>query len=781
MSSSATVLESPRAIGNAQGARPLFSVIIPTFNYGRYLPRAVRSVLEQTEPGWELVVADDGSTDGTEQIVKGFSDPRIRYIRQQNAGPFAAVQAGFGVTCAPWVVVFDADDRLMPRALEHLRGAVGEGVRAVVGPWVSVSVRGDERIDGFSKPSGDRIADFRGVLSGRLRFVTGATALARTEIQRLYGWNAPVRHGIETMVFAHLAVRGGLVCVDQPLLAVHDHPGRLRDNLPSIVKAGTGIVDAVFNPEVVGAEAMVYRDEYLASVERERARTFYRAGCYRDAAEAFERAARAKPAAVTDPRSLRRWAVSRTRTLLGKPGLSVQERADAIARRRRDVPVAPLAGGDLRSFKADPFGTVLNASRTCGDVALLNLWTPTYLISHPEDMRHVLVTNAGNYYRSRFANIRRLFDKGLIADEGASHLAQRRMSQPFYTPRAASENVAPAVACLRRITDSWRDGQEVNIAGELLRANIGFAGLSVLGIDDQAEAESLFDMANRTLIKGVRMMQCPFHIPEAVPIRRHRLYKRYGDRLDARIGEIIDRRIAENDAERDDFLSHMISVSKAQPELLDRERMIAHAKTLFVAGGEPTATPTVSAVWRSALHPEYQGRLVEESTRVLGERNPVGADVGGLVFHTAFWREALRLHPSNWLMPRGAIAADTLPGGLKVKPGQELFISQYAMHMDERFFPDAERFDPERFSEAAMSARPRDVYMPFGRGPRSCIGATQAEQVGVALLAMLLRDWTFERVEGGDPVMVSPNLFISLIKETRLTMRVRRRTSGQSA
>lgn len=770
-----------------QGAveTPVFSIVIPTFNYGQFLRRAIDSVISQGFTNWELVVVDDGSTDGTPGVLATIDDSRVRSIRQPNAGPFAAVQTAFGATSAPWLVVFDADDCLLPGALECLRRATvaHSDAAAIVGPWNCVRSDGSGRAEVFTPPSDNAVENFRGVITGRLRFVTGAAALARSELQRLHSWKAPVRQSVETLVFAHLMLTGRCVAVDQPLLAVYDHPGRLRENLPEFVAAGTRLVDAVFDPAVVGHDVMKYRGEFFASVERERGRTFYRNGCYADAAAAYSRAMAADRRSVADVRTLRRWAVSRVRVAIGKPGMPAEVRADAIARRRRDVPIAPIAGNNFRAFRDDPIGTVLNAHRSCGDVALLNVWGPTILLGHPDDMRHVLVTNAANYNRTRLSDIHRLFGGGLIGERNESHLAQRRVCQPFYTPRASAASVEPGAQCLERIVSTWRDGSEVNVVRELLRLNIGLGGQTVLGIESQEESEALFEEANRILIEGVKMMRCPVALPEAVPIRRHRRYKSYSQQIDARIGAIIDARIARgerDDAQGGDFLDHLLRTSKTRPELLDRWRMVEHLKTMFVASGEPTATPTASALWRLTLHPEFEERLVAEARHVLGDRRATGDDVAKLTFATAFWRETLRLHPSNWLMPRRATNADTLPGGLKIKAGQEVFISQYAMHLDERFFPEPERFDPERFLEPAMSSRPRHTYLPFGSGPRGCIGAPLAEQLGVTLFSTLVRDWRFERVPGGDPVMASPNFFISLINDTRLMLRVRRRTDTEA-
>ncbi|MBY0396766.1 MAG: cytochrome P450, partial [Thermoleophilia bacterium] len=422
-------------------------------------------------------------------------------------------------------------------------------------------------------------------------------------------------------------------------------------------------------------------------------------------------------------------------------------------------------------FKRDPIGTISAAAAACGDAARLRLWRPTVLLGHPDDARHVLVTNAVNYERAGLEPLWRLFGTGLINDRQPGHLPQRRMAQPFYTPAAAAGSVAPALACMAPVSASWMSGQAVNVAEELLRANMAFAGRTVLGIDDPDAAQELFQLVHRTHVKGVRIMTCPCHAVNALPLRRLRLYRRYGDRLDRRIEREIDERLAgKRAAESGNFLDHLLAQQRASPGLIDRRRLIDHIKTMFAASVEPITTPTASALWRLACHPEHEERLAAEAG-AFDWASPVGL-LDRLPFATAFWREALRLHPSNWLMPRRARADDTLPGGLRVRAGHDVYISQYLIHHDPRFFPDPERFDPARFETDPPG---RDRFLPFGRGPRSCIGATVAEQVGVALLARLALEWKFEPVPGSRPEMESLNLFISQLRGTRLVLRASRR------
>jgi cytochrome P450 len=147
-------------------------------------------------------------------------------------------------------------------------------------------------------------------------------------------------------------------------------------------------------------------------------------------------------------------------------------------------------------------------------------------------------------------------------------------------------------------------------------------------------------------------------------------------------------------------------------------------------------------------HDEVEASLRAEVDAVLNGRRPSGEDVPRLRYAWMVLSESMRLYPPTWMFVRVARKDDRLPSGADIPAGSKVFVSQYVMHRDPRYFPRPDAFDPERFSDAAKAARPQFAYFPFGGGPRVCIGEGFAKMETVLVLACLLRRFQFEAVPG---------------------------------
>ncbi|MBL8990719.1 MAG: glycosyltransferase, partial [Phycisphaerae bacterium] len=391
------------------GPPPRFSVIIPAFNYGRFLGAAVDSALAQQGPTFEVIVVDDGSTDETPQVMARYAD-RIVAMRQPNAGPFAACRAAFEAARGDWITVFDADDRLAPGALEALARAIdaSPGCGVAVGPWRSVDAQGRERDDPFVPPRGERLADFDAFIRGRMRFVTGAAAIRRTALSVFYGFRRLLPRGMETIVFAHLLLRERFAVADRPLLLVHDHPGRLRERQHEHGITTADSVDVMFDSSMIDAEAARRRPLFEAWLLRERARLLYRQRRPREALAAFARAVRRDPRSLLDLRNARRALVSAAACLAvadppPEPG-------------RRDVALRlPHPRRQRADFLADPLGFIRRAGSLAAAV-ICSAPTPTCVLFHPDDARHVLVTQARRYAKTGFIDTwRRYLRRSIIS------------------------------------------------------------------------------------------------------------------------------------------------------------------------------------------------------------------------------------------------------------------------------------------------------------------------------------------------------------------------------
>ena len=170
------------------------------------------------------------------------------------------------------------------------------------------------------------------------------------------------------------------------------------------------------------------------------------------------------------------------------------------------------------------------------------------------------------------------------------------------------------------------------------------------------------------------------------------------------------------------------------------------AMTLFLAGHETTANALTWGWYLLAQHPEVERRLHDEIDSVIGDRLPRADDAAALPYTRRVLAEVMRCYPPAWGIGRRAIE-DVEIGGYTIPRNTVVLLSQYLLHHDARFFPDPDRFDPDRWLPERQRARPRFAYFPFGGGNRVCIGESFAWTEGILVLATLARHWRLQRVE----------------------------------
>jgi len=195
--------------------------------------------------------------------------------------------------------------------------------------------------------------------------------------------------------------------------------------------------------------------------------------------------------------------------------------------------------------------------------------------------------------------------------------------------------------------------------------------------------------------------------------------------------------------------------------------------TLFLAGHETTAIALSWTLFLLSKSSEAEGRLLREIDETIGERLPTAADLPRLRYAEAVVKESLRLYPPAYVIGRESLEQCTL-GGYDVAPHTTVYLSPWVLHRDPRHFPEPEAFRPERWLDGSAAGLPRYAYIPFGGGPRVCIGERFAMMEGVLVLATILRRFRLE-MAGPDPV---PFPSITLRPDGGPRMRVRRREAA---
>ena len=192
----------------------------------------------------------------------------------------------------------------------------------------------------------------------------------------------------------------------------------------------------------------------------------------------------------------------------------------------------------------------------------------------------------------------------------------------------------------------------------------------------------------------------------------------------------------EKSEESNDLLSMLVNVRDEEGNMMDVEQIRDEAMTLFLAGHDTTANALSWTWYLLSQHRDVESRLLTELKRCReGGRRP--SQISQSYLTGMIFSEAMRLYPPAYILVRTALHDDSLPSGVAVPAGTDIFMCQYVVHRNSRYFPNPERFDPERFNPIAKQERPDYSYFPFGGGSRIGIGEPFARMEGVLLIAAI--------------------------------------------
>ncbi|HJZ70452.1 MAG TPA: cytochrome P450 [Vicinamibacterales bacterium] len=377
-----------------------------------------------------------------------------------------------------------------------------------------------------------------------------------------------------------------------------------------------------------------------------------------------------------------------------------------------------------RSLPFDPLAFGVDIARRYGDLAYYHLGPlHVYQVNHPDLARQILVEQAERFHKPRLLKhaFRPFAGEGLLTSDGPAWKQQRKLIQPAFHHAHLAAYAAVMVAYARQWIDRLEDGLVLEIQSEMAGLTLGIVVKTLFGADVTREAADVGKLMVAVLDAANQRLNSVFQVPSWVPSRRNLREKRALARLDAILRALIVERRS-SAGQRDDLLSVLLRATDAESSVRMSDRQLRdEMMTLFLAGHETTATALTWTWYLLSQHPDVDAKLTGELDRVLGQRTPTVADLANLPYTDMIVREALRLYPPAPGVAREPIDAVTIAGYV-VPRGSLISIDTYAIHRDARFFPDPERFDPERFAAGWEDRIPRYAYLPFGGGPRVCIG-----------------------------------------------------------
>lgn len=415
--------------------------------------------------------------------------------------------------------------------------------------------------------------------------------------------------------------------------------------------------------------------------------------------------------------------------------------ATSAGRRNAPGPKGNWLSGNLRDFARDRLGYFTWLAREYGDCVAIRLGPRRLnVLNHPDLVEDVLVTK-NRIFIKHFAlrnGTSQTLGKGLLTSEGDFWRKQRRLAQPAFHRERVAAHARMMVEYTERAVDSWADGQARDAQEDMMRLTLQIVAKALFDADVTSDAADASQAMETVLHAFTARVNKLIKLPVWIPTPQHVRTKRAVDRLNAIIYRIIASRRASGE-DRGDLLSMLLQAQDEESgQGMSDAQLRDEAMTLFMAGHETTANTLAWAWFLLATHPEVEKKLHEELDSVLADRPPDFNDLPRLPYADMVITETLRLYPTVWLLGREATEPCTI-GGYDIPAGRTVFMPQWVIHRDPRFFDEPLSYRPERWADGMAKRIPRYAYFPFGGGPRICIGNAFAQMEAVLLLATIAR------------------------------------------
>jgi cytochrome P450 len=409
----------------------------------------------------------------------------------------------------------------------------------------------------------------------------------------------------------------------------------------------------------------------------------------------------------------------------------------------------------MRDMQGDVLGTISALRSRYGDVFGLRLpgWIPgvpalIVYASEPDAVRETL-TDARRFVKGSpvYSEMAEALGDGLLTSEGERWRGQRRTLQPLFTQKRIADYTAAFLAAIEVVSDGWEGRDRIELVDEMEKVTLGSVSRALFGTDATSEVEPIVRATDELSRVTVERGLAPWTLPRWAPTPAIRRMRRMEEDLRGRTARIVEE-AASHAGQRDDLVARLLEARDPETgEGLDRQEILEQALVFLLAGYDTTSTALAFTLHELGARPDLQEAVRAEIAEVVGTRTPTPEDASQLEMTRRCLLEAMRLHPPAYITSRTA-TEDTTVAGYAIPRDAVMTCIFAALHRNERFWPDPDRFDPDRFLPAAVKERDRYAYLPFGGGPRSCIGDHFAMLEATLALAVLLRRWEVS-TEGG--------------------------------
>jgi cytochrome P450 len=391
------------------------------------------------------------------------------------------------------------------------------------------------------------------------------------------------------------------------------------------------------------------------------------------------------------------------------------------------MPGLPILGNTLAFFNQGglPVETFRLAAQKQGDVVRLRAAGRTiYLVSHPQLIQEILVKRVNDFHKpivlsNRPRGLDRFFASGILTSDYPEWRPQRKVIQPLMHTKHIESYADTMARFGELLLSGWRDGETRDIHADMTQVTLWVIAETMFGMDITSTPE--LTLAGK-LGQEVTVADITMPLPEWLIQDRNRKADKVNEIMSTLVARLMNERRADPGSEnRKDLLTLLMQTRDDENNPMPDQFVRDNILTLFFAGHETTANTLVWALHYLALNHHVLEMLQTEVDLVLQGRAPSLADLRNLPYTLMVIKETMRIEPTVAIIPR-ALLEDVELGGYRLEKNSVVFIPPYIVHHDPRWWSSPWVFDPNRFSEANELNIPKYAYLPFGGGPRICIG-----------------------------------------------------------
>ena len=395
--------------------------------------------------------------------------------------------------------------------------------------------------------------------------------------------------------------------------------------------------------------------------------------------------------------------------------------------------------GNTHQWAKDPLSFRERCAAEYGRVVNYELLgMDAYMLTDPEDVERVLVGDSDRFRKHERSTeeLRDVLGNGLLTSEGETWQRQREAVQPAFYMDHIRTYADIMVSRAAAATDRWTAGEPIEMREEMTQVTLEILVESMFGRDIDLEARGLYDAVDafRKPFQP-RYQPVTFFAPDWAPVPFLQRARDALDHIDDQIYDLVERRQAGTDADRNDLLSMLLDADMSDEAI--RDEMV----TFLFAGHETTAL-ALTYCWDLLSRTPHAARQFHAELDETLAGPPTVEDLFDLTYTKQIVKETLRLYPPAHEIRREPVE-DVDVGGYTIPEGSLVVLPTWVLHHDDRFWDDPEAFRPERF--AGDADRPEFAYFPFGGGPRHCIGHRFAMTEAQLVLATVGRNWWLDR------------------------------------